>query len=89
MKFRVLFLSVSTLAACGFALAQEPGGGSPEMRAARDAVMKACAPEISGVCAGKERRELMMCLRTSTDKESPACKDAVSKMPQRPAPPAT
>jgi hypothetical protein len=87
MKLRALFLSVATLASSGFALAQAPGGGSPDMRAARDAVLKACASEISSVCAGKEGRELMMCLRTSTDKESPSCKDAVSKLPQRPAAP--
>lgn len=88
MKLRALFLSVAALAASGSAMAQAPAGGSPEMQAARAAVLKACASEISSVCAGKEGRELMMCLRTSTDKESPSCKDAVSKLPQRPAAPA-
>jgi len=87
MKHRALLLSVAALASSGSVLAQRPGG-SPEMQAARDAVMKACATEISSVCADKQGRELMMCLRSSTDKESPSCKDAVAKLPQRPAPPA-
>ena len=35
--------------------------------------------------AGKEGREMFMCLRENTDKTSPSCQDAMSKM-RRPQP---
>jgi hypothetical protein len=88
MKLRTLALSVLLLSVPASVLAQS-GGGSPEMHAARDAALKACQPEVSGICGGKEGRDLMMCLRSSTDKESPECKDAVSKLPERHPQPAS
>jgi len=65
-----------------------PGGGgggggftpSPEMAAARDAMQKACAADMSKLCAGKEGREAFMCLRENDDKLSGGCKAARDKM---------
>jgi hypothetical protein len=53
------------------------------VRAAREAMMKACANDAQSLCAGKERRELMMCLRDNAAKLSAPCADAMSKMPAR------
>jgi len=67
------------------------GGGftpSPDMMAAREAMRKACDPDIKKLCAGQEGREAFMCLRQNIDKASGACKDAMAKMPRRPQPPA-
>ena len=65
------------------------GGGAftptPEMMAARAAMMKACGGDMKALCAGKEGREMFMCLRENTDKTSPSCQDAMSKM-RRPQP---
>ena len=74
-----------------------PGGGggggggftpSPAMMAAREAMRKACDPDMKKLCAGQEGREAFMCLRQNSDKASGACKDAMAKMPRRPQRPA-
>ncbi|WP_394760530.1 hypothetical protein, partial [Phenylobacterium sp.] len=65
------------------------GGGftpSPEMMAAREAMMKACAADNAKVCPGLEGREMFMCIRQNEDKLSGACKAAIAKMPRRPQP---
>ena len=64
-----------------------PRGPSPEMQAAHEAVMKACAADAKTLCADKEGREEMMCLRSNADKASAGCKDALAKMPMRKGPP--
>lgn len=84
----------AALAMGGAALAQEPapGGGqgpSPEMLAARQAMMQACAADMKTLCDGKAPgREAMMCMRENAEKLSAGCKDAMSKMPRRQPPPA-
>jgi len=91
MKLKIL-IAAAALAVSGAAIAQPgPGGGggapSPEMQAARDAMMKACAADLKTLCDGKERRELMQCMRENNDKVSQPCKDAISKMPRPQGPP--
>jgi multidrug efflux system membrane fusion protein len=67
------------------------GGGaggytpSPEMQAAREAMHKACDPDMKKLCPGQEGREAFMCLRDNTAKASKACQAALSKMPGRPS----
>ena len=60
------------------------GGGGfqmpPEMAAARDAMRKACEPDIKKLCPGQEGREAFMCLRQNEDKQSAGCKAATAKM---------
>ena len=87
MKLQTLVLLAAAMAAPSL-YAQAPPAPSPEVQAARDAVTKNCANESA--CTGKTGREMFMCLRANTDKLSPGCKDALSKLPQRPpaAPPA-
>jgi len=90
MKLSIM-AAVAALAIGGTALAQQPGGGgaSPEMQAARQAMRAACAADFKTLCDGKEGREAFMCLRQADPaKVSQGCKDAVAKMPARPAPPA-
>ena len=88
MKFKIT-LTLAALAVAGSAFAQPPAGGpTPEMMAARQAMRQACAADMKTLCDGKEGREMMQCLRASSDKVSAPCKDAMSKMPQRPPPPA-
>lgn len=81
-----LWTMAAALCVATGALAQMPGGGapSPEMVAARDAMMKACDADMKKLCSGKEGREAMQCLRGSMDKASASCKDAMGKMPMRP-----
>jgi hypothetical protein len=81
----VALLGIATLAAAAIVQAQNPGDSPPpaDRQAARVAVMKACNTEITNLCAGKEGREVMMCLRSDTDKLSAGCKDALSSMPRR------
>lgn len=65
------------------AFAQEPpaaGGPSPEMQAARKAMMESCAADRKTLCDGKTGREAMMCMRDNADKLSAPCKDAMAKM---------
>jgi hypothetical protein len=85
MKFRIT-LTLAALAVAGSALAQPPAA-TPEMQAARAAMRQACAADMKTLCDGKEGREMMQCMRASADKVSAPCKDAMSKMPQRPPPP--
>jgi len=82
MKLHTLVLLGAALAAPSV-FAQAPSAPSPEMQAARDAMMKACASDASSLCSGKDGREMFQCLRTNNDKVSPGCKDAMAKMPQR------
>ena len=93
MKLRIA-ITLAALAAAGSAFAQQPapapgggGGPSPEMQAARQAMREACAADMKTLCDGKERRELMMCMRENSEKVSQPCKDAIAKMPRPPAPP--
>jgi multidrug efflux system membrane fusion protein len=67
--------------------AQASGGGNgggfqmpPEMQAARDAMHKACDPDMKKLCPGQEGREAFTCLRQNEDKQSGACKAAMAKM---------
>jgi hypothetical protein len=86
MKLR-LIITLAALAMAGGAAAQEHGGGgglSPEVHAARDAVRQACAADTKALCADKQGREMMMCMRDNLDKLSAGCKDAMAKMPARP-----
>lgn len=84
MKLRIA-ITLAALAVAGSAFAQQPGGGgggapSPEMQAARQAMMQACAADAKSLCADKQGREMMMCLRDNADKTSAGCKDAMAKM---------
>jgi len=85
-------MSIRSLAACAALLlavsAQaQPPAPSPEVQAARDAVRKACDSDMKTLCADKQGREAFQCLRANSDKASPACKDALAKLPRPPAPP--
>ncbi len=88
MKLRSMLLGMSLIAS-GAVFAQAPPAPSPEMQAAREAMMKACDADIKSTCSGKQGREMFACLRENNDKLSAGCKDAMAKMP-RPggAPPA-
>jgi hypothetical protein len=83
MKLQIL-TTLAALAVAGVAVAQQPGPGgppSPEMQAAREAVMKACAADAKTLCDGKQGREMLMCLaRDNADKVGAECKDAIAKM---------
>jgi multidrug efflux system membrane fusion protein len=62
------------------------GGGftmTPEMQAAREAMHKACDPDMKKLCPGQEGREAFMCLRENSTKATAACQTALSKMPSR------
>ena len=85
MKLRSLIL-IAGLAMAGPALAQPPAP-SPEVAAARAAMQKACAGDITSLCAGKTGREINQCLRDAGDKVSAPCKDAMSKLPRPGGPP--
>jgi hypothetical protein len=86
MKFRAMLLCVSLIASAAV-VAQAPPAPSPEMQAAREAMLKACDADIKSTCSGKQGREMFQCLRENNDKLSAGCKDAMGKMPrpQRPA----
>ncbi len=84
MKLHTLVLLAAAMAAPSV-FAQAPPAASPDVAAARDAVNKACANEAA--CTGKTGREMFQCLRTNTDKLSAPCKDALAKLPARPAGP--
>jgi hypothetical protein len=90
MKFATLIV-LGAIAAASAAYAQ-PGDGqgqgpSPEMRAARQAAMQACAADAKTLCDGKAGREMMMCMQDNMAKVSQPCRDAMSKMPHRGPPP--
>jgi multidrug efflux system membrane fusion protein len=66
----------------------KPGAGARggQGGGARQAMMKACAADAKTLCAGKEGRELSMCLRENADKLGGPCKAAMAKMPRRQRP---
>ena len=81
MRLKLLILAGAMAAASSVAFAQ-PGGGaapSPEVQAAREAMMKACAADMKTNCDGKTGRDAMMCMRENADKLSDGCKDAMAK----------
>jgi cysteine rich repeat protein len=82
---RGAILMMAALAAAGSVQAQAPpdGGGSPDRQAARAAMMKACDSDIKTLCADKQGREVMMCLRGNSTKLSSGCSDAMAQMPMR------
>ncbi|HTY50530.1 MAG TPA: hypothetical protein VMB48_12650 [Steroidobacteraceae bacterium] len=86
MKPRTLLL-LAALAAAPCLYAQAPPAPSPEMQAAREAMRKACADDMKNLCGDKQGREAFACMRENSDKLSQGCKDAMAKMPRRPAPP--
>lgn len=67
------------------AAAQGRGGftPTPEMMAARQAMMAACGADMQKLCPGQEGRERFMCLRQNQAKASAACQAALSKTPRR------
>jgi cytochrome c556 len=81
MKLRIA-LTLAALACAGSAFAQPPAP-TPEMQAARQAMMQACSADMKTLCDGKQGREMMQCMRENADKTSAPCKDAMSKMPAR------
>ena len=87
MKLKVTLLCVSMLAASAAVIAQAPPAPSPEMQAAREAMMKACDADIKSTCSGKQGREMFQCLRDNNDKLSAGCKEAMAKMPRPGGPP--
>ncbi len=87
MTLKILTI-LATLSTAGAAFAQDRPPPSPEMQAARQAVMKACAADMKTLCDGKAGREAMMCMRENADKVSQPCKDALAAMPRRGPPPA-
>jgi hypothetical protein len=72
---------VAALLAGAAAQAQTPAR-SPEVEAAHAAVHKACDADIKTLCGEKQGHEAMMCLRSTPDKVSAGCKDAMSKLPK-------
>ena len=80
---RRLILTAAAVLAAPFAFGQAPGGPSPEMRAAFQAVRTACQNDSNQYCADKQGREQFQCLRANTDKLSSDCKDALAKLPAR------
>ena len=78
MKLKII-IAIAALASSGAAFAQN--APSPEMQAAREAMMKACAADAKTLCDGKTGRDLNMCLRENAAKVGATCKDAMSKMP--------
>lgn len=84
MKLRIVLIAAALLTAA--AAQAQPPAPSPEAQAARDAVRKACADDSKSLCADKQGREAMQCLRGNADKLSAGCKDAMAKLPRPPAP---
>jgi len=70
-------LSVGTAA---FAQDTARPAPTPEMQAARKAVMESCAADRQTLCSGKEGRDAMACMRENAEKLSAPCKDAMTKM---------
>ncbi len=86
MKLKAMLLCVSLVASAA-AVAQAPPAPSPEMQAAREAMLKSCDADIKSTCSGKQGREMFACLRENNDKLSAGCKDAMAKMPRPGGPP--
>ncbi len=78
--------SLSLLALVTFGAQAQAPTPTPEQQAARDAFRKACQSDMQTLCADKQGREAFQCLRDNSDKVSASCKDAMSKLPRRPAP---
>jgi len=82
----MIILAALSVGTAAFAQTPPPGGGgggpapTPEMQAARKAMMDACATDRQTLCADKQGREAMMCMRDNADKLSAPCKDAMAKM---------
>jgi hypothetical protein len=74
------FVFAVALVSAAAVQAQTPPASSQDDQAARDAVRKSCAADIQTLCADKQGRQAMMCLRGNSDKVSAACKDAMSKL---------
>jgi multidrug efflux system membrane fusion protein len=67
---------------------QGGGGGftpSPEMQAAREAMHKACDPDMQKLCPGQQGREAFACVTENSAKATKACQAALAKMPSRPS----
>jgi len=86
MKLKAMLLCASLIASAAV-MAQAPPAPSPEMAAAREAVLKACDADAKSTCAGKQGREMFACLRENDAKLSAGCKDAMGKMPRPGGPP--
>jgi hypothetical protein len=85
MKSLKMIIVAGAMAAATSAFAQPPAGGdrpapSPEMQAARESMMKACAADMKTLCDGKQGREAMMCMRDNAEKVSDGCKDGMAKL---------
>ena len=78
MKLRIT-VCVAALVFSAGAMAQQKG--NPAAAAARTA----CASEIQSMCSDKKGGQVFACLRDSKDKLSSDCKDALAKVPARPA----
>jgi hypothetical protein len=82
-----LVLTLMSLAVAGAAVAQTPGRpGAPPMR---ESVRKACEKDAQSVCAGKQERELSLCLLGNLQRLSTTCRDALGQptaAQQRPPP---
>jgi membrane fusion protein (multidrug efflux system) len=57
-----------------------PGGftPTPQMMAARQAMVQACGADMQKLCAGQQGREAFMCLRENSAKASAACQTAMA-----------
>jgi hypothetical protein len=77
MKFGSLVLLIALLAAGAQAQTSAP---SPEVQGAR----KACRADAHKLCPGKRGMEAAACLRSNSDKISPDCKSALTKLPPPP-----
>jgi hypothetical protein len=86
MKLSSLALFVA-LASAAAVQAQSPPTSTPDQQGGREAVKEACATDVQSLCAGKQGRDAMMCLRSNSDKVSAGCKDAMSKLHGPGAPP--
>jgi membrane fusion protein (multidrug efflux system) len=51
---------------------------TPQMLAARQAMMQACGADMQKLCAGQQGREAFMCLRENSAKASAACQAAMA-----------
>jgi hypothetical protein len=80
MKLGSVALVAAALIAAECVQAQAPPAPSPEMQAARDALRKACADDMTKLCSDKNGREAMQCLRDNSEKVSTGCKDAMAKL---------
>lgn len=74
-----LVVTLAGFAAAGTASAQtsvNPRPGAPPMR---ESVRKACENDAQAVCAGKQERELSLCLLHNLQRLSPSCRNALGE----------